>query len=101
MDYVIGDEHIINGAKMPRKYVAEMVLDRISASRNYLGDAYTDQEPLKYFLKSKDQLWFIHPQTKKELEALLRILNDHGEKKLLHYLKYRYLRNNSMNKRRK
>lgn len=77
---------------MPRKYVAEMVLDRISASRNYLGDAYTDQEPLKYFLKSRDELWFIHPQTKKELEALLRILNDHGEKKLLHYLKYRYLR---------
>ena len=92
VDYVIGDEHIINGAKMPRKYVAEMVLDRISASRNYLGDAYTDQEPLKYFLKSRDELWFIHPQTKKELEALLRILNDHGEKKLLHYLKYRYLR---------
>ena len=45
-----------------------------------------------YFLKSKEKLWFIHPQTKKELEALLRILNDHGEEKLLHYIKYRYLR---------
>ena len=30
--------------------------------------------------------------TKKELEALLRILNDHGEEKLLHYIKYRYLK---------
>ena len=80
------------GAQMPRKYVAEMVVDRISASRNYLGDAYDDSQPLDYFLKSKEKLWFIHPQTKKELEALLRILNDHGEEKLLHYIKYRYLR---------
>ena len=80
------------GVSMPRKYVAEMVVDRISASRNYLGDAYDDSQPLDYFLKSKEKLWFIHPQTKKELEALLRILNDHGEKKLLHYIKYRYLR---------
>ena len=75
-----------------RKYVAEMVMDRISASRNYLGDAYNDSQPLDYFLKSKEKLWFIHPQTKKELEALLRILNDHGEEKLLHYIKYRYLK---------
>ena len=59
---------------------------------NYLGDAYDDSQPLDYFLKSKEKLWFIHPQTKKELEALLRILNDHGEEKLLHYIKYRYLR---------
>ena len=82
----------IVGVKMPVNYLAEMVMDRISASRNYLGDAYDDSQPLDYFLKSKEKLWFIHPQTKKELEALLRILNDHGEEKLLHYIKYRYLR---------
>ena len=92
VDYSLDGEHVIMGAQMPRKYVAEMVMDRISASRNYLGDAYDDSQPLDYFLKSKEKLWFIHPQTKKELEALLRILNDHGEEKLLHYIKYRYLR---------
>ena len=93
VDYSVNDgEHVIMGAQMPRKYVAEMVMDRISASRNYLGDAYNDSQPLEYFLKSKEKLWFIHPQTKKELEALLRILNDHGEEKLLHYIKYRYLK---------
>lgn len=37
VDYAPGDEHIINGVPMPRKYIAEMVMDRISASRNYLG----------------------------------------------------------------
>ena len=82
----------IVGVKMPVNYLAEMVMDRISASRNYLGDAYDDSQPLDYFLKSKEKLWFIHPQTKKELEALLRILNDHGEEKLLHYIKHRYLK---------
>ena len=37
VDYAPGDEHIINGVPMPRNYIAEMVMDRISASRNYLG----------------------------------------------------------------
>ena len=93
VDYSLDGEHVIMGAQMPRKYVAEMVMDRISASRNYMGDLYTNQEPLKYYLKSKEKLWFIHPRTKKELEALLRILNDHGERKLLHYIKHVYLKN--------
>ena len=87
VDYVPGDEHIINGVPMPRKYVAEMVMDRISASRNYLGDKYDHTQPLSYFLKSKERLWFIHPDTKRDLEALLRILNDHGEEVLLSKLR--------------
>ena len=85
-------ERILAGARMPRKYVAEMVMDRISASRTYLGDKYTNQEPLNYYLKSKEKLWFVHPQTKKELEGLLRILHDHGEKKTLWYIKNVYLK---------
>ncbi len=79
VDYSIDGETSDHGCTDAAKYVAEMVVDRISASRNYLGDAYDDSQPLDYFLKSKEKLWFIHPQTKKELEALLRILNDHGE----------------------
>jgi hypothetical protein len=92
VDYSLDGEHVIMGAQMPRRYVAEMVADRISASRNYLGDAYTDQAPLEYFLKGKEHLWFIHPQTKKELEGLLRILSDHGEDKTLRYIKNVYLK---------
>ena len=79
---------------MPRKYVAEMVMDRISASRNYLGEEYTYHEPLQYFLKSKEKLWFIHPQTKKELEGLLRILDKYGEDKTLWYIRNVYLCDN-------
>ena len=80
------------GARMPRRYVAEMVMDRISASRTYLGDAYDNHQPLEYFLKSKPKLWFVHPQTQKELEGLLRILSDKGEKKALWYIKNVYLK---------
>ncbi len=92
VDYSLDKEHVIMGARMPRKYVAEMVMDRISASRVYMGENYTNQEPLRYFLRSKDTLWFIHPQTKRDLEALLRILADHGEKKTLRYIRRVYLK---------
>lgn len=92
VDYSLDSDHVIMGAQMPRKYVAEMIMDRISASRTYLGEAYTDQQPLEYFLKSKERLWFIHPNTKRDLEALLRILADHGEEKTLHYIRHVYLK---------
>jgi hypothetical protein len=92
VDYTMDDPHIINGAKMPRKYVAEMVMDRISASKNYLGkDVYTDQAPLEYFRKNKERLWFIHKDTSRELEGLLRMLAEKGEDKTLAYIKYVYL----------
>ena len=101
MDYAPGDEHIINGVPMPRKYIAEMVMDRISASRNYLGDKYDQHQPLDYYLKSKEKLWFIHPKTKRDLEGLLRILNDHGEEVLISYIKNVYLKKDKLEKRKK
>ena len=42
-------------------------------------------------MKSKEALWFIHPQTKRELEGILRILADHGEDKMLDFVKNVYL----------
>ena len=65
---------------------------RISASRNYLGDKYDQHQPLDYYLKGKEKLWFIHPKTKRDLEGLLRILNDHGEEVLISYIKNVYLK---------
>lgn len=51
IDYGINCDTIIKGVPMPRRYVAEMIMDRISASRVYLGDAYTDQAPYQYLKK--------------------------------------------------
>ena len=45
IDYGIDCETVIEGVPMPRKYVAEMIMDRISASKVYLGDRYTDRAP--------------------------------------------------------
>ena len=45
IDYGIGCDTVIQGVPVPRNYVAEMVMDRISASRVYLGKAYTDRAP--------------------------------------------------------
>ena len=56
VDYSLDGEHVIMGAPMPRKYVAEMVMDRISASRNYLGDAYTER-----ILPEKQGQPVVHP----------------------------------------
>ncbi|MFV0528031.1 MAG: DUF5662 family protein [Lachnospiraceae bacterium] len=92
VDYQPGAKNVIAGVKMPRRYVAEMLIDRISASRNYEGEAYTDQSPLKYFLAGKDAIWFIHPDTSRELEGLLRMLAKWGERKTLAFVKYRYLK---------
>ena len=51
VDYGIHCDTIIHGVPMPRKYIAEMVADRISASRNYHPDTYTDEENQGGFLE--------------------------------------------------
>lgn len=94
VDYRLDSDTVIGGARMPRKYVAEMIMDRISASRTYSGDVYTDRSPLEYYLKSKERLWFIHKDTKRDLEGLLRMLADKGEAKTLSYIKKVYLKKN-------
>ena len=92
MDYGIGAEHVLAGMPMPRKYIAEMIMDRISASRIYHPDNYTDASPLEYYEKGKDRLWFIHEDTKAQLEYLLRMLAVKGEAYTLHYIRYVYLK---------
>lgn len=77
--------------QMPRRYVAEMLMDRIAASKNYNGAAYTDHDALAYFQKGKAH-YLMHPQTAKELETLLVILDEKGEKYLYRYVKNVYLK---------
>lgn len=92
MDYGIGAEHVLAGMPMPRKYIAEMIMDRISASRVYRPDDYTDASPLEYYNKGKDRLWFIHEDTKEQLEYLLKMLAVKGEDATLFYIKNVYLK---------
>ena len=71
---------------MPRRYLAEMVMDRIAACKTYEGKAYTQASALNYFLKSRERE-LMHPKTREELEVLLRMLQDRGEGETFRYIR--------------
>ena len=81
----------VRAVEMPRKYVAEMVCDRMAASRTYLKNNYTQHEPLKYYQKGRARD-LMHPQTARELEGMLRILDQKGEKELFRFIRDYYLK---------
>ena len=83
---------VLGGTRMPEKYVAEMIFDRVSASRVYLGKDYTDTEPLNYFLKNKEKSWYIHPETKEQMEFPLRMWSEEGEVRTIAYIRNVFLR---------
>lgn len=76
---------------MPRKYLVEMVMDRRAASMTYRGKEYTDAFPLEYQLTSKDRP-LMNEQTCRELEYILTMLRDKGEKATFRYLKHEVLK---------
>jgi len=73
---------------MPYRYVAEMFCDRVAASKIYQGDKYSDKHPLEYFEKAK-KTRLIHKDTSDELELLLSMLAEKGEKETFAFLKNR------------
>ena len=86
------DDHSgMAGMKMPGKYVCEMFIDRISASKNYQKGKYTDNSPLAYYLNSKNH-YMIHKDTAALLEYLLEMLSVKGEKETFAYVKHQVLK---------
>ncbi|MCR5650563.1 MAG: DUF5662 family protein [Lachnospiraceae bacterium] len=77
--------------KMPKKYLVEMFMDRLAASRVYNKGKFTDDMPLKYFEKSMDRI-MMHPDTKKDLHLLLKMYARFGEKVTFKYIRDRYLK---------
>ena len=72
--------------QMPIRYVAEMICDRIAASKTYLKDNYHDGAPLQYF-HNEGRYVTMHPNTKQLTQHLLEYLQEHGEQNLLSYMK--------------
>lgn len=91
IDYSLEHDHHMCGMRMPKKYVAEMLADRIAASKVYNKGHYNHHQPLEYFLRGKNN-YMMHPQTLKELEHMLRILDKYGEEKCFRYVKNIYLK---------
>ncbi len=79
-------------APMPKRYIVEMFMDRIAACKIYHGDAYTPQDPLKYYESGKT-MPLLHPKTKKLLEHLLHMLAERGEEETFRYIRRSILRN--------
>ena len=88
IDYSVDPEEGIVGQKMPVKYVVEMFMDRIAASKTYQGKNYTDKHPLEYYEKGAARLGrMVHPDTARLLHHLLRMLAEEGEMRTFAYIR--------------
>ena len=74
------------GCKMPPNYVAEMMMDRIAASKVYNKGKYNHHMPLQYYEKGKDA-YMIHPETRELLVYLLKMLDEQGEDVTFEYIR--------------
>ncbi len=71
---------------MPYNYLAEMFCDRVAASKIYRGKDYKDSDPLDYFMAGHAKA-MMAPETANDLEELLRMLAEKGERETFKYLK--------------
>lgn len=86
LDYSKNHGGTLQGVEMPLCYVAEMVCDRMAASKTYLKQNYTQKEPWEYYQKNKAH-YLLHPNTQALLEKLLKMLAQQGEDAMFLYLK--------------
>ncbi len=94
IDYDINSPRVIEGLDMPRKYIAEMVMDRISACEVYQKENYTQRSAYEYFMKGKERHWFVSKNTMHDLEMLLLMMAEKGQDETFRYIKNEYLKNN-------
>ena len=89
MDYTMPgtSDKLLEGVKMPVRYVVEMFMDRIAACKGYQKDAYTDASPLAYHERSKRVKEIMHPETIALIEKLMIMLAEEGEAKTFAYTK--------------
>lgn len=75
--------------KQPFNYLLEGTLDRIGASKNYEGSAYTDSSPYNFFINSKDRK-MMGEENERRYNILLSYLKDNGEEKAIKYYRSLY-----------
>lgn len=84
--------HTYEAIPMPRRYLAEMVMDRRAASMTYEGKAYTDASALHYLERSHEKK-LMHPETLRQLRFLLTMLAEQGEAVTFAYIRDQMLKN--------
>ena len=78
--------------QMPKKYLAEMICDRVAACKVYLKDNYTKDAALNYYNSKKNENQF-HVITRNDLEFFLGILAADGEDNTFEFLRL-WVKNN-------
>lgn len=91
IDYAADGEREMKGMRMPDRYVVEMFVDRISASKTYKKKDYTDSSPWEYY-EHGIGFYIMHPQVTELLELLLKMLKDEGEDHTFNYIKTEILK---------
>ena len=91
IDYGSDGEGNLAGMRMPDKYIIEMFMDRIAASKVYMKEKYTDRSPLEYYNWGKGRV-ILHEHTRKLLEQCLEMLAEQGEEKTFSYIKREVLK---------
>lgn len=86
IDYGTKAEEGLIGNKMPIKYVVEMFIDRMCASKNYEKENYTDSSSKIYYDREKEY-YVLHKDTRRLLEELIYMLAEEGEEKTLKYIR--------------
>ena len=71
---------------MPINYIAEMLCDRVAASKIYKGKDYTDSSALEYYSRGNARAK-MHEYTADTLEAWLKMLAEKGEKETFAHIK--------------
>lgn len=85
-DYSLDSQGALVPVPMPDKYFAEMIMDRVAASKVYKGKDYTDASSYEYFSLGTDHKP-IHPDTAEKLEYVLKMLAEKGEEETFRYVR--------------
>lgn len=91
IDYSTNPTDGLIGMRMPIKYVVEMFIDRMCASKNYQKEAYSDKSALDYYNKGKEY-YILHNESRALLELLLNKLAKEGEEATLTFIKNELLK---------
>lgn len=92
IDYSMdGAGSVLTPVPMPKKYIVEMLMDRIAACKIYKKHIYSDACALDYFSRSKGKT-IMHPETAKQLESLLVMLAENGEKETFRFIRKVFLK---------
>ena len=88
IDYTTEKEHLLTGTKMPTRYVIEMFMDRVAASKTYQKEHYKDCHPLEYYEHGAAKLGnMVHKDTAALLHHLLKMLAEQGEERTFSYIR--------------